>query len=208
MLAWVGVFGLGASGYYVGRSHPDVLTDLFSVWSLALALLLLVCVRAVLRRPTRRPTIAEWLVFAGFGVAVCSLAQTPSPASQIARLRHPTSAPLFVHTDLERFVARTTTHGEHVAILIKLGHRIAYDVGVRNVAPFANLESMLTIGQLSETVRALRAAHGRKLFLPLERLIQEEVDLLGRDGFVIVRESPKLGVMEMIDHGRAATGGG
>ena len=38
-LAWAGVFGLGAGAYFVGRSHPHVLIDLFSAWSLALTLL-------------------------------------------------------------------------------------------------------------------------------------------------------------------------
>src|SRR6185312_12852466 len=42
LLCWVGVFGLGAGSYYAGRSHPDVLIDLFSAWSFALALMLVV----------------------------------------------------------------------------------------------------------------------------------------------------------------------
>src|SRR6185312_1144841 len=83
LLWWIGLFGLGAGGYYAGRSHPDVLIDLFSPWAFALALLLVAAVQAIRARPSRLPTAAELAVLAGFGLAVCSIAQTPTPWSQI-----------------------------------------------------------------------------------------------------------------------------
>ena len=70
-LMWSGVFGLGAGSYFVGRSHPHVLIDLFSAWALALSLLTIAVAQAVVRRRLRRPQLAELLVLAGFGVMVC-----------------------------------------------------------------------------------------------------------------------------------------
>jgi hypothetical protein len=206
MLAWSGVFGLGASSYYAGRSHPDVLIDLFSAWAFALVLLLLVSVRAIVRRGRRWPTAAELAVLFGFGVMVCSLAQTPSPWAQLTRLGQPTAEPLIIRNAAERFVAANTRRGEAVAILIKLGHRIAYDVGVRNVAPYANFESMLTQAQWSEMLRALRAAHGRKLFVPIDQLLPEELDAVSAAGFLIRREDRTANAIELIDS-RSSDGG-
>ena len=55
MLAWAGVFGLGAGFYYVGRSHPIALEYQFSAWGLALMLLTVVAVRE-LAAPRLRTT--------------------------------------------------------------------------------------------------------------------------------------------------------
>jgi hypothetical protein len=199
MLAWAGVFGLGASGYFVGRSHPDALINLFSAWALALALLLVAVVRTVVRRPSRRPRLAELLVLFGFGVAACSLAQTPEPTSQLDRLGNKTPEPVFTANATERYIARMTRPGEPVAIFAKLGHRIAHDIGVRNVTPYANLESMLTEAQWEKAVRALRAAGGRKIFLPVERLLQENVAWLDGMGFRTLAEAPNLGIVVAVD---------
>ena len=54
--------------YFVGRSHPHVLIDLFSAWRSRWRCCSIVVVRAIARRPARRPTLAELLVLAGFGV--------------------------------------------------------------------------------------------------------------------------------------------
>ena len=40
VLAWIGIFGLGAGAYYTGRSNSEVLIALFSAWGLAVVLLL------------------------------------------------------------------------------------------------------------------------------------------------------------------------
>jgi len=197
-LAWAGVFGLGAGGYFAGRSHPDVLIDLFSAWSLAISLLLVVAVRAMLRRPARRPTVAELALFVGFGITTCSLAQTPTPWSQLHRLRQSTPTPELTANATERLVARITRKGEPVAILIELGHRIAYDVGIKDVTPYANLESMLTKAQWQETLAALRAAHGRKILVPHERLLPEQVETLKSEGYALVLDAKRVGVIEFL----------
>ncbi|HYV16740.1 MAG TPA: hypothetical protein VE972_12050 [Conexibacter sp.] len=191
MLAWSGVFGLFAASYYVGRSDPLNLVCLLSAWCLALTLLLVAVVRGQLARGWRRPGLAGVAVVFGFALAICSLSQLPTPWSQIARMRHHTRIPIFEQPRATRFVAQATTRGEHVGILIALGHRIAHEVGVVNVAPYASIVTMPTVQQLRRTIAVLRAAHARKLFvaqLDLEQgILPEELALLRREGFTAVR---------------------
>lgn len=182
-LGWVGIFGLGIGAYFTGRSHPQVLIDVLSAWALALALLAVVTVRAVLRRPSRRPLLAELLVLAGFGVMVCSLAQIPTPWSQIDRLRHGQPRSAQVLLEVERTVDELTRPGETVALLMRTGHRMAEDIGIVDVAPYANIDSMLTKQQWSETIAALEHAHGRKLITSTKSLFEEQVVWLAAHGY-------------------------
>ena len=200
MLGWAGVFGFGAGAYFAGRSLPEVLISIFSAWALALALLLVVVVKALARRPARRPTLAELAVLLGFGVAVCSLAQTPTPWSQIERLERSSAQPAYAHTPTERFVDRSTDPGERVLILAPLGHRIAYDLGLVNVSPYSFIEAMPLERHLDEAVAALRAAGGRKLFLPLAQTYPEQLRALERAGFgVSERGTEQENLLELVD---------
>jgi len=166
LLCWVGVFGLGAGSYYAGRSHPDVLIDLFSAWSFALALMLVVAVRAIRARPSRLPTAAEIAVLVGFGLAVCSIAQTPPPWSQIRRIGTVTGGRLLRPVPAEDFVREHARPGERVMIVADFGKRIAYDAGVRDVLPYSNREVILTNEQWMSVLRTAQREHVRSLFVP------------------------------------------
>ncbi|MGN6189170.1 MAG: hypothetical protein ACTHOE_09740, partial [Conexibacter sp.] len=186
-LVWAGVFGLGAGAYFVGRSHPQVLIDIFSAWALALMLLTLVVVRAIVTRPSRRPSVVELLVLAGFGIALCSLAQTPTPWSQLERLRE--APPVFPGAELlpallRQEVSALAHKGEPVAVLIREGHRIAEDVGIRDVAPYTDIEAMVTVEQWVETVVGLRRAGGTRLLVQQGSLANEQAAWLAQLGFV------------------------
>jgi hypothetical protein len=166
MLVWTGVFGLGAGSYFAGHSHPEVLIDLFSIWAFTIMLLLVAAVRSIRARPSRLPTIAEFAVLVGVGIAVCSIAQTPTPWSQVARIReHSTATPFWVRTAFERFVRRLTVPGEHVVILLTPSHKLAYDVGVVNVAPYVGNDSIPLERQLEQTLDIAEREHALKLFL-------------------------------------------
>ncbi|HEX5146546.1 MAG TPA: hypothetical protein VFV85_05955 [Conexibacter sp.] len=200
MLAWAGVFGLGAGAYYVGRSLPQVLISVFSAWALALALLLVVIVRALARRPARRPALPELAVLAGFGLAVCSLAQTPLPWTQVQRLQRHTAVPAYAHTATERFVAAHARRGERVVILGPLGHRIAYDLHLDDVSPYSTIESMPLERQLSETIAVLRREGGRELFLPIQQVAREQVQAVEQAGFhVAATGTPAQNAIELVD---------
>lgn len=208
MLAWSGVFGLGAASYYAGRSLPEVLLSIFSAWALALALLLVAAVRAILARPARRPTLAEAGLLLAFGLTVCSIAQTPAPWSQIARLRDTSSARPLSVAATARAIGAVTRRGEPVAILGPLGHQIAYELGIENISPYVSIESMPLRGQLAEAIAALRAAGGTELFLPVAQSQPEQVAAARRAGFRLVREDRAANVIELVDATRGGVSGG
>jgi hypothetical protein len=201
MLAWSGIFGLGAGSYFAGRSHPEVLIDLFSSWALAVALLTVVVVRAVRARPSRRPLLAELAVLFALGLCVCSLAQQPTPWSQIARLRDVGTEGLSVYIRYraaDQFVAKRTRPGEKVLILHPVSHRVAYEHGLRNVLPWVSVESMPLVSQLDEALAALREAGGTKLFLWVGNTWQELIDALPSRGFELRAWHQRLGFMEWV----------
>jgi hypothetical protein len=184
MLAWSGVFGLGAGTYWVGRSHPAGLVYEFSAWGLAIALLSTVALRELQARARRRTAIGALVVLFGFGVMACSLAQTPTPWEQLARLRAPFTAtefqphpnPLAPPSDptAHRFISSladgrsrfVVVRGAPVAILLTNGHRVADAYGLVNVSPYTGVESLQTRERVEETVAALRRAGGNTIILP------------------------------------------
>jgi hypothetical protein len=165
MLAWTGVFGIGATAYYVYRSAPDSLISLFSIWALALALLGVAVVRSARARVPRRVTVGDVAVLLGLGLAACSLAQVPGPAEQLQRIARRDPAQTMVMPEARAFVASRTRPGERVAILTSLGHRLAYETGTVNVSAYTGMWQMPTVEQLRETARTLRREGGDKLFL-------------------------------------------
>jgi hypothetical protein len=164
LLAFSGVFGLGVGSYYMGRSHPEVLTNMFLAWAFSIALLLVVAVRAISARVSRRPTLAEAACLFAFGVLVCSLAQIPTPWSQVARLQR-SDLRIYEHPPGEEFIAKHTRPGETVVIVAPLGHRMAYNLGLVNVERYTGGESMPTVEQYDEMLEDLRAVGGRRVFL-------------------------------------------
>jgi hypothetical protein len=182
-LAWIGIFGLGVGAYFTGRSHPHVLIDIFTVWSYALALLAVVAVRATVRRPGFRPQLAELLVLAGVGVMVCSLAQIPTPWSQIERIRRTQPHDVRVVTAIEEAIKEKTRPGEPVAVLTRPGHQISEEIGIVDVTPYANIDSMMTEQQWRTMIHALQHAGGNKLFVQQETLFQEHIDWLSARGY-------------------------
>lgn len=165
MLAWAGVFGLLAGAYYVGRSDEIKLESLFSTWAFALALLTIVCVRALAARRWRAPTIPELLVLYALALALCTLKDIPRPGPTIARLtRHeppPAYRPL-----AERFIRPHVTRGEKVAILLPLSFRLAYEMGLVNVAPYEFMNAIVTREQMQTLLDAIRREGVREIFMP------------------------------------------
>lgn len=201
MLVWSGVFGLGAAAYYMGRSHPESLVSTFGAWSFALALLTIVAVEHVVERGGRRPAMAALLVLFGFGAIACSLAQLPTPWTQLERLRggYPsevlfaTGAPgMFVPKEQTRRFFSSTAYdgklyvkpGAPVANLTTSGHRISDAFGVRNVSRYTGYSSIAGPEILRTVIEDLRRAGGNTLFLAGGS--QEWADVLLREGFLPV----------------------
>ncbi len=201
MLAWAGTFGFGVGAYFAGRSHPEVLIDLFSAWALALVLLAIAAAHAIAARPSRRPTPAELAVLLGLGVAICSLAQTPTPWSQVARMRDATAVPAFVPARVERFVAARVQPNERVLLFTRLGHRIAYDLHVTDVLPYADPLSMPRRSQFDEAVRVARREGVRSIFFEFERMSREQRDYLLSLGYRFERHDLRAHVGQLVAAG-------
>lgn len=185
-LAFIAVFGLGSGTYFAGRSHPEVLVTSFAAWSFALALLTHISLRRLATQPRRWPEPAVVLCLVAFCTIACSLAQTPTPWSQIDRLRA-TGEPVLRRPVGQRLVAENVRRGEHVAILLQLGHRIAENLGVTNVSPYTTAFAMPAVAQLDDVVRALRADGGTKVFVPTTPASMNDVrPALEADGFARV----------------------
>ena len=178
MLMWSGVFGLGAGAYYVGHSLSEVLMYTFPVWALSVALLTLLSVRALAR--ARRPAFAHVACLFAFGLLVCSLAQTSAPWLQARRIARDGPA-VFAYPIGEQFVAQHVERGEPVLVMSGLGHRIAYNLDLDNVERFTGARSMLTLEQLEESLAALRAAGGRKVFVLVVEAFPGLTSALQRD---------------------------
>ncbi|MGB2711997.1 MAG: hypothetical protein WBC33_10820, partial [Conexibacter sp.] len=204
MLAWSSLFGLVSGAYFAYRSHPDVLIAHFPAWALTLALLVIVVARAVAERVPRRVTIPDVAVLLGFALAVCSLAQFPSPWQQRDRIEQRADTRPLDNVAARRFVMAQTEPGEPIALPTALGHRIAYESGVVNVVGYADLVQMPTVEQWNEMLAALCAEGGSVLiggFRP------EMEAALHRNGFRRVRTDADSGLTLWVDE-RGCNGGG
>jgi hypothetical protein len=200
MLAFSGIFGLGAGAYFVGRSHPEVLVASFGAWALAVALLLVAALRRYATQRSRWPAPALAACAVAFCVCAVSLAQTPGPWEQLRRLDR-TGARILHAPAGQQLVAATAHRGERVALLFLLGHWIGANLGVTDVTPYTGGISMPARQQLTDTIRALRDEGGSKLYL--DSTVHPEMgEALGAAGFVLTRRD-RQGLELWVDHGRA-----
>jgi hypothetical protein len=203
MLVWNGVFGLGILSYFVAESGPLWLLASFSSWALTLMLLATVVVRRLAADAARWPDPAELAVLFGLGVMVCSLAQFPTPWSQIERLTgdhrgvRPSAVELHPYVPDPRartFIASITDgrgfylkRGAPVALLFENGHRVADAYGVVNVSPYVNAFEMFTRASVRRAVAALRRAGGNTVVTGAGKEPAPDVnDTLSLLGFGIV----------------------
>lgn len=210
MLAWVGVFGLGAASYYVIRSGPVILPSTFSPWTLALALLAIAALARMATQPGRLPGLATLAVLFGVGVAATSVAQMPWPPSQLERVDHPPagvafeprtsplSAPVKPSADpaVQTFVASladgpdrfAVREGAPVALFATQGHRLADAYGVVDVVPYTGPESIHTTEQLDESLDALADAGGNTALVDRAHVYRLGAALRAR-GFALLTQS-------------------
>jgi hypothetical protein len=165
MLVWSGVFGLLAAGYYAGRSDDAKLAAMFSAWAFAIALLTVVCVRALSARRWRAPSVAELLVLLGFGLSICAVSQLVSPFTLIRRLTTPLPAPQY-RPVVEQLIAQRVSPGEKVVILVPESFRIAYELGVDNVAPYPLQIAIVTRSEMQTLIDVIERERVDEVFVP------------------------------------------
>ncbi|HEX5146570.1 MAG TPA: hypothetical protein VFV85_06075, partial [Conexibacter sp.] len=185
---------------------PVALKYQFSAWALALMLLTAVAGGALARPRVRATAVGALVVLFGFGMAVCSLAQTPTPWSQVERLQAPpgppTGPPTAEYPSLSsdpvtrRFVASladgpsrfVVKRGAPMAILLTTGHRVADAYGVVNVSSYTGIDSLMTVERVEAVLDALREAGGNTVILPVP-LDPSILPLLERRGFEVLTAS-------------------
>lgn len=187
-LAYGSVFGFGASSYYVGRSHPEVLVALFSAWAFVLALLAWDAFVDLRRSgtPSTR-TRALWavpsvLVSAHLFLAVAPAWELRAIGEQVNRIAASGMTPIHEDGQMVGYVRRHANPGETVMILVPLSHRIALRAGVRDAFPYNSIGSVVTQEQLRLVRRAMRAEQVRKVFTRLPQAA-EVTELLVREGY-------------------------
>jgi hypothetical protein len=228
MLAFSAIFGLGASAYYANRSHPDVLTALFSAWGFSVSLLAWVAIRALANdgrrgvelRDRLRGALPAVAVLVCLGLTASTVAGFPQPWTQLTRITTNTGKGALGREGAKQFVATHTRRGEHVLLLVGLGQDVARRAGVVNVMPFNHPVSIVLAQQLSLTIDQLRAEHGVRIFavtsvpLPNPPTTTQDYDVLGREtvalirqlGYVPVLTDPVSQLTEWLPRGNTAIG--
>jgi hypothetical protein len=192
VLAYSGVFGLGAGNYYMGRTHPGGLVVLFSIWALSVALLALLSLRAVVAwrgRPHNGAVLLVGGALVSLGLLVTTVTQFPAPWTQVRRIAADAPPlPPYDVTAAVSFLRRTTKPGEPIVALIPLGHLVAQDARVENVSPYSNPEGVVTYQQLDEVLAELRHAGGTRFYVS-DGAFPEIPQTLAIDGFSPTRDS-------------------
>ena len=172
VLLQASIFGAGALGYYVGRSHQAVLPAVFAAWAGVLVLLSWLAIRAVWpARAGHRLGIVPALLGVG-ALALCAGEALPypfpnetlnPPGSRMGadKVRYVVEAPASAARLRER-----TSPGERVMIAYPAGHLVARLAGVDNVFPFAEWDSCIVVGQIEEIARRIRANRVTRYFGP------------------------------------------
>jgi hypothetical protein len=201
MLAFSAIFGLGASAYYANRSHPDVLTALFSAWGFSVSLLAWVAIRALSHdasgaaklRARLRGTLPALATLVCLGLTFSTAAGFPAPWTQIARITSNAGTRALARPGATQFVEKHSRRGEHVLLLLGLGHDVARRAGVVNVMPFNHPDSIVLAQQLRLTVDQLRAEHGMRIFavtsvpIPNPPTTTQDYDVLGPATVALIR---------------------
>jgi hypothetical protein len=190
MLAWSGVFGLLAASYYVGRSDDLKLVSMFSAWSFALALLTIATLRALAARGWRRPALPQLLVLFAFALSICAIVRLTPPQGQVEALLD--EPPATYRPVAEGFVDALTRRGEKVTILMPMGHRFAYDLGLDNVAPYATQDALVTRRQLQNVIDTARRERAHAIFLFARLTAPQQLAVLARAGFTLRAQSDQL----------------
>ncbi|HEU4702018.1 MAG TPA: hypothetical protein VFS37_06000 [Conexibacter sp.] len=201
MLAWSGVFGLLAGGYFIGRPDAQKLTGILSAWSFALSMLTIVCVRS-LAANRRRPSVPQLLTLFGFALSLCSLTSIAWPNEQLSRLRNAPPGSDYLVT-AERFIGERTRPREKVVVLLPMGFAITHDLGLRNVSPYGFMNAVVAQSQMTRLLQTLNRERVATVFVPAPRSYllgegdsaQEQLQVLESIGFR--REQPMEGIVEL-----------
>jgi hypothetical protein len=185
LLVFSGIAGCGALMYFVGRSHPYVLTCVFPAW--AFSLLLLAWEQFLDWRKNFSqfnttdklvryiPTVVLlflYIIFTG------NILTTPALPTQLARLRSYNNSFSTWQAKAVEFVRNQTHTKENIGIIYPYGYEIANIAQVENVFPYTTPFSLILKSQLEVAIKTFKSKDVKHLFgyFPEDinnRLIQE-----------------------------------
>jgi hypothetical protein len=201
MLAWSGVFGLGAGAYFAGRSAQMNLIGVFPAWGMALGLVAWVTFRSLASARVRgdaiprRLLLPALLALSGLGTIATTVDRFPGPWNQVRRLSASVGYHAYDRAPAEAFVGERTVSGERVSILDSLGHKVAENVGAIDTTPYPQWLGIVTTEQMKLVVDTLLDEGGRKVFLGPD--VYPEMPLyLTRRGFSPVTQDVQSGITE------------
>jgi hypothetical protein len=115
------------------------------------------------------------------------------PNHEVERLTA-SAPPAKYRASVERFVRPLTRPGQKVAILVPEGHRIAYDLGLKNVSPFPLSNAIVTREQLQGLYDVVRRERVTQIFVPWPgSLIAQEGDIATDQVQVLVNAGFEVG---------------
>jgi hypothetical protein len=85
-----------------------------------------------------------------------------------------------------------------VLLIARLGHRIAYDVQVDDVMPYADTLSIPRRSQLDESIRVARREGVQNVFFEFDRITREQRDHLLTQGYRFERRDPRARVGQLV----------
>jgi hypothetical protein len=167
VLTFTGIFGMGAFAYFVGRSHPSVLTAVFCAWGFALAALSHVALRwlSSTRGAGRVGSPLAILTIAMFVICgTAALGQSAYALEQVERI--------FTTSETARASAATPTKAIAIArdcispetssiIFLPYGLKIAQAANLQDHAPFNHPGSVKSAQQLAVLSNSIVRNHVR-----------------------------------------------
>ncbi len=185
MLLFSGVLGFGASAYYVGRSHPYVLTAIFSFWMFSNCLLLwellLQWKQAIFSKNTIRsfiyilPIFLTLFTFFSFSTCVFDVVSFSDQFKRLSIRLHSFNFETHIITLVRYFNPENLP----MMLIYPYGHKIALDIGIKNYYPFAHPDSLILKEQVNQVMNEVNRAGVRKIIGSFQKELQDSLSSAG-----------------------------
>jgi len=167
VLLFSGIFGFGCAMYYVGRSHPYVLTAIFSFWAFSLVLLLwelwLQWQQSSRWQKRVIDVIPSMLVLYLFSLFIIQVPRLRSPMSQWVRYEQEDSGFIAERDEIVKIVKAHVSTDEPIILSYAYAHYLALYAGVRNFFPYSHAGVFALPEQADEVIASAKRNRIRKL---------------------------------------------
>ena len=193
MLAYGAVAGFGAFSYYIARSHPSAIVEIYSAWAFVVALLAHRMLSDV-REAKLNSADGGYSIFAIPTVAILALCsgllplvlEFPKVGDEIRRLSYNAGPNVDQRPSrLVSLISKYVKTDDTTVIVYPNAHWLAMRASVRNVFPYAHPLSLLARSQLEPTLKSIEQLPRNRQYV-FGDLVSEITDWLNRAGFQLV----------------------